>query len=296
MAYDRRGLAHWYQGNLEAALADYNSALALNARLPDPWYHRGLIKAKRKDWAGAIADYDETLKLNPRQTTAYSERGQAKFSAGNFDGAMADQTTALEADPKYANAWRRRAVMKIYLGDLEGASADCERTIQIDPRFGRAYLDRADVECLRRDWSRALQDFRRWHDLSTGDQGLARLSIWVMRARAGDRTGADQELSSWLDAQSMEKAARWEAKQASFLVGRISEEEFLANLGSAEANGGAEDRCRALYFVGMKKLLDGDKSGAAEGFRKCLATGEKTRMSYLYAQAELKVLGEKDGE
>jgi hypothetical protein len=38
-------------------------------------------------------------------------------------------------------------------------------------------------------------------------------------------------------------------------------------------------------------LLNGDKAGAAEAFRKAVATGEKTTNAYDFAEAELKDLG-----
>ena len=48
--------------------------------------------------------------------------------------------------------------------------------------------------------------------------------------------------------------------------------------------------CHAWYFVGMKNVLAGDKAAAVDDFQKCLATEARNRMTYGFAQAELKAL------
>ena len=48
--------------------------------------------------------------------------------------------------------------------------------------------------------------------------------------------------------------------------------------------------CDAAYYAGIKKLLAGDKTGAADAFRKCLATCHKEQREYQFAQDELKSL------
>jgi lipoprotein NlpI len=195
-------------------------------------------------------------------------------------------------DPKYAIAWRARAVARIHKSNLPGAAEDCEQAIQMDPRAGRGYFDRAIIECLRRDWPGALADYRRGSELAPNDRDSMRPAIWLARARIGERGAADQELAAWLDARSS-KLPFNSTTNARFLLGRISEKEFLAGI---QSNAGGSGTCRTLYYIGMKKLLDGDKAGAADSFRKCLATGEKPQVSYEYAQAELKELGENDAK
>ena len=50
-------------------------------------------------------------------------------------------------------------------------------------------------------------------------------------------------------------------------------------------------RLVAGYYVSLKRLLNGDRAGVAEPFRKAVATGEKTTNEYDFAKAELKDLG-----
>ena len=50
-------------------------------------------------------------------------------------------------------------------------------------------------------------------------------------------------------------------------------------------------RLVAWYYVSLKRVLNGDRAGPAEAFRKAVATGEKTTNEYDFAEAELKDLG-----
>ena len=52
-----------------------------------------------------------------------------------------------------------------------------------------------------------------------------------------------------------------------------------------------EQQCEAWYYVGLKRLMNGDRAGGADAFQKSIATGEKSRSEYDFAKAELKSLG-----
>jgi len=74
----------------------------------------------------------------------------------------------------------------------------------------------------------------------------------------------------------------WDAKTGNFLLGRISEDDFLASLSDSKGGG--------WFYAGMKRLLNNDKSSAAEDFRKYVATADKESEEYQMAAAELKAL------
>lgn len=71
----------------------------------------------------------------------------------------------------------------------------------------------------------------------------------------------------------------------------MSEKDLLAAADSLEEKKGTEPQCEAWYYAGLKRLLNGDRAGAAEAFRKAVATDEKTTNEYDFAEAELKDLG-----
>lgn len=71
----------------------------------------------------------------------------------------------------------------------------------------------------------------------------------------------------------------------------MSEQDFLAAADSVEEKKRPERQGEAWYYAGLRRLLNGDKAGAAEAFRKAVATGEKTTNENDFAEAELKDLG-----
>jgi lipoprotein NlpI len=88
-----------------------------------------------------------------------------------------------------------------------------------------------------------------------------------------------------------EQANPFYTKLDNFLLGKISEQDLLAAADSVDEKKRPEQRGEAWYYVGLKRLLNNDKAGAAEAFRKAVATGEKATNEYDFAEAELKDLG-----
>ena len=75
---------------MDAALADCEHALKLDARLAETWSQRGLVRLGKGDLAGALADFDQALKLNPQLADGYANRGHARLIQGNAAEAEAD--------------------------------------------------------------------------------------------------------------------------------------------------------------------------------------------------------------
>jgi tetratricopeptide (TPR) repeat protein len=53
------------KGDLDGALADFNKAIELNARLAYAYNNRGLVKETKGDLVGALADLTKALELKP---------------------------------------------------------------------------------------------------------------------------------------------------------------------------------------------------------------------------------------
>ena len=140
---------------------------------------------------------------------------------------------------------------------------------------------------MARNWTAALRDYRRSCELSQRNQE-SRLAIWLIRSRLGEREAANKELAAHFNAES----GSWVAKIETYLLGNLSEAEFLAAAASPAINTDRGQHCEAWFYAGMKNLLDGNKRAAAEFFKKCLATGQKSIAEYHLAKAELNALGQ----
>src|SRR5262249_37503489 len=151
--------------------------------------------------------------------------------------------------------------------------------------------NRGSAHFLNRNWTDALVDFRRRLELSQQKQDYPRFFIWLIRTRLGEKAAANKELVAYLDKRWNGAPDDWATKVANFLLDKISEADFFAAAASPDAKKERSQRCEAWFYAGMKRLLNVDKTTAADYFRKCLATEEKDFTEYQFAKAELHALG-----
>src|SRR5215510_9331661 len=76
-SYLERGNERLARGEWDRAIADYDLAIAFDARGVVAFYNRGLARHRKGDLLGALSDYDHAIELNPRYTDAYLNRGVA---------------------------------------------------------------------------------------------------------------------------------------------------------------------------------------------------------------------------
>jgi tetratricopeptide (TPR) repeat protein len=76
-------------GELQPALKDCNTALALRSRYVDALDSRRFVNLKRGQPNDAIVDYHAALRINPKQASSLYGRGTAKLRVGNAGGNIA---------------------------------------------------------------------------------------------------------------------------------------------------------------------------------------------------------------
>ncbi len=102
--YLARAEARIHLDQAEGARADYDHAIAM--RLPRPtdryfaFLGRGYSSLMQADYSGAIADFDSAIALDPASMNALLWRGYAREKAGQVDLALADYERAVALDPR----------------------------------------------------------------------------------------------------------------------------------------------------------------------------------------------------
>jgi tetratricopeptide (TPR) repeat protein len=288
LGYDRRAQFRKTMGDLNGALADYSRAIELNSKDATAYNGRGNIRRAKRDLDGALSDYNRAIELNGANAIAYYNRGITKQSKGDLDGALADFNPAIQLDPKMAAAYHSRGGAKAMKGDLDGAMADYDHAIELDPKDPATYANRAGLFFLKRNWGAALKDYDRFFGLSKEGQEYPRLYAWLIRARTGERDAANKALIDYL--QQRGNTADWFSKVADCLLDRITDDELLAGAESADKRKESGQLCEAWFYIGMKKLIRNDRSGAQACFKRSVDTGRKDYTEYYFARAELKAL------
>jgi tetratricopeptide (TPR) repeat protein len=291
LAYTARGDAKRGKGDFEGAIADYSRAIELEPKSDFAYIGRGMAKTLKGDFDGAINDFSRAMEINPEDMLIFSAvRGEAKRYKGDLDGAMVDVNRMFALNPKFSVAFFLRARIKQDKGDLDAAIADFSRAIELDPNVVLHYLDRGIAKRTKQDVTGALADFRQGAKL---DYLYSAFWVFLTQAESGQRDSGAKELAEALGRakQPGTDGERWTAQVGDFLLGRSTFTNFFAQANTAKGEYNQRYRiCEAWFYHGMLQKIAGQRTEAADSFRKAIATNHTTSPEYQQAVRELKAL------
>jgi tetratricopeptide (TPR) repeat protein len=109
-----RGVIQARLGNNEAALQDYNGAIALDAAMGDAYVSRAGVLIALKRYDEARADIAQGMALNATNMhVAYYSRAVVEEESGDVKAAYRDYKTALAIKPDFAPANRELSRFKV---------------------------------------------------------------------------------------------------------------------------------------------------------------------------------------
>jgi tetratricopeptide (TPR) repeat protein len=113
-----RGLREMQTGSQEEALADFDAAATLDPDLAVAYDRRAMARFEQGDISGAIHDIEETLRHEPRDFSALQDLSRIAESQKNWAGAYAAWLKVIEIDPKTpGGADRLKDLKRRALGD-----------------------------------------------------------------------------------------------------------------------------------------------------------------------------------
>ncbi|HUS14845.1 MAG TPA: tetratricopeptide repeat protein [Chloroflexia bacterium] len=140
-----RGTAFAHQRQPEAALVEYNAALAAKPDDVPLLNHRGVVYSALKQYDLALTDYAHALLLNPDDPITLNNRGVTQRRKGRHGEALADFFHALHArrdDPATLN---NRGLVYLHLRRYEQALADFNRSLELRPDDVGTLINRGNV-------------------------------------------------------------------------------------------------------------------------------------------------------
>jgi tetratricopeptide (TPR) repeat protein len=145
LAYIGRGIILDNNGEFDAAIADYTTALQLDPTNATPYINRGLVYDKLGKLDESIADFSEAIKIDPQDTEVYNNRGLEYYQQGKLDTAVADFNQAIQLDSTNTFAYNNRGLVYTDQDKLDAALADFTQAISLDPQYIQAYSGRGQV-------------------------------------------------------------------------------------------------------------------------------------------------------
>ncbi len=194
------------------------------------------------------------------------DRVRAALERGDWGAARDAASLVLETDAASYPARVLRAVAQLELGDLDAALADADRALALDAGSGAAHWVRVHALYRQSRWAEAAEAGR-----SLAEAGHAEGVVWrwLARVRLGQRADADRELAGSLRRRSGGEGTL-ERLVAAHFVGELGLEDLVAqSMRTGEHPRVSE--ARALALAGEMRLVEGDRAGALELFRRAAA-------------------------
>src|SRR5882672_7028762 len=139
------GSLHFQRGDLAAALARFDQALAVKPDMPDAHAGRGAALSSMDRHQEALAAYDRALALRPAHVQALNNRGNALLALKRDAEAVASYDKAITIKPDYPDAWRNRGTALLQLARPADALASFEKALRLRPDFADAWEDSAST-------------------------------------------------------------------------------------------------------------------------------------------------------
>jgi tetratricopeptide (TPR) repeat protein len=145
--------AHRRREQLDRALADFDTAFALDPNSADAQVGRGDTLRLLGDRSAALAAYTGAIQLD-------STLGPYNHLAmGEYEQPLQVYIGLLEVEPRNAFAYSGRAVVYGAKGDFQQAFADHRRAIEINPGAPRIFANRGYTSRAKGDYSTAIADY-----------------------------------------------------------------------------------------------------------------------------------------
>lgn len=281
-----RADGNWQEGRIEAAIQDYQAAVA-GAPNDVVAHYRitlGLLMEGQLD--DALEAAERTITADPFSSDAWAIRAMALDWNRRYGEAIASGLRALEINPNNARAMAFIAEAYLDSDEPELARSMVESALEIDPNSYEAYRVRAQIA---QNWDfdaiTAKADFQQAYDLAPNlPQQTIDLSLVTVAASANDATGADYEGAIALLADLLElnpensRALYWAGYF--YYTGQGDPQQASGYLARCvEANPDSID-CQGL--LGRVQMATDQNTAAIESLQRAINLGTTSPRHYLW--------------
>ena len=189
-------------GNLEAAIADYDQAVAQGPPFPELFHNRGSAHAELGNLERARADFGTVLDMEPDDTETLLSRAELLFGHEEFDAALADLEHGLSLTPDDPRMRCLRGMIRLATGSPASARVDLDAALAVDGDYLAALVNRSIASFELGDPQAAVGDLTRALTLRQDDPDLL-LNRGIAHAAAGS---IEQALADYTHALTLPEA------------------------------------------------------------------------------------------
>lgn len=251
------GLLEMRSGNLAAAGAAFDRALAIDALDSELWVAIGRLRYLGGEQAQAIEASERAVTLGPGNVEALRFRGQLVRDAYGMDAALPWFEAALEADPDDIDLLADYAATLGEAGRARDMLAAVRRMAEINPRDPRLFFYQATIAARAGDFDLARGLLSRAGDIARMSAASALLS-GVIDLEAGNHASAAQTFDRLLRSQPDNRRLRQLLARALHLAG--NDRELVYRFGDEAASPGAEPYLAQIVGRAYEALGERDKA------------------------------------
>ncbi|HZE97062.1 MAG TPA: tetratricopeptide repeat protein [Planctomycetota bacterium] len=248
-----------------------------------------------EDFDDAVTEATILLQTQERGEYFY-DRALARHRKGDLNGALDDCVAALREDGQMAKARILQASIVLAKGDATTALDGYAAALQSKPSDPSIPLAKGcSLLLLGRD-AEALVEFRASLKANQGlssDLELRAVTlalVWLGETRAGRPAAAEEAIQAWpgeLKELGREPRKNHLLGLPLYLGGSLPEAELLKAAEGAVCRP-AQARCEAWLYIAERRLAGGNKAGAREAWRACVAAGARGIFEHDLAERRLK--------
>lgn len=204
--------------NLEAAAATCGRLIESLPRT-DPWaveayYNRGRIRIRLQQYEAAIDDFNQAIAINPRGAGSLVFRGDAYLRLAKPDLAIADYGAAQRINPTWALPVTHLANAYLAKGEYDRAEATIAEALRLAPRDPFALETKTRLSYTRDKWSELVADASAWLAVAP-TVGAPYFYRGVAKNALNDPTAALADLAQ-AERLGWQSAALYDARSAAY--------------------------------------------------------------------------------
>lgn len=132
------GVAQQNAGQVQAAMASFRHALALQPDLAEAWSNLGMLLEDTQQWDEAAAAYQQALQHQPELFAACLNLATLQAQRLQFDHAEASFKRAIQLQPEDPAVWSNLGAMLTCMRREDDALACLHHALQLDPTYDKA--------------------------------------------------------------------------------------------------------------------------------------------------------------
>jgi tetratricopeptide (TPR) repeat protein len=255
---------------------------------PDAQHLLGIAQRDAGDLDAASASFDRAIALVPEESLYHFSRGLVAYTQRDFATASAASERAVAFDPNQLGAYLLRIQLALASGDHAEADRQLKLAERVDPEHPQLLVAAGQIAVLQGDRERALKL------LAAGAQALpndvqALTTLGMAYLRFGHYSFAEQSLRSAMEADP--DASRLRRVLVESLIGQERFDEAARELATYQQQHPQDHASRIVG--GELQLRANDARSALESFRAALMQSPRNLRAFVGAQRALEMLGDR---